>query len=291
MRGLSNAQIIDLWEACQQMPPTPRALAILAASAGLAAAELMGLTIGRRNQMLYVCRAATLGTQLAAFARCPRCDEPVEFSLDTDELAGDSRRRNGLAGAGATQTSAPRAPFRWAQQGVGYTVAFHLPTSEDLLAVTNSPHAASLHADSFDAGSFDAGKMRAHLLARCVTSVRVDSPQTDTPDNCAPPHNPQGEEVPVHALPDAACRALAAHMCAVDPCAETQLHLTCPGCATTWQAILDIGEFFWRELVVEAKRLLWEVHLLARGYGWSEADCLALSQRRRQTYVDLLFQT
>ena len=54
---------------------------------------------------------------------------------------------------------------------------------------------------------------------------------------------------------------------------------------------MDIGEFFWRELTVQAKRLLREVHLLARGYGWREADVLALHPRRRQAYLDLLLES
>ncbi|HEX2516118.1 MAG TPA: phage baseplate protein, partial [Chloroflexota bacterium] len=37
-----------------------------------------------------------------------------------------------------------------------------------------------------------------------------------------------------------------------------------------------------------ARRLLREVHTLARAYGWREAEILALPGRRRQTYLDLV---
>jgi hypothetical protein len=30
------------------------------------------------------------------------------------------------------------------------------------------------------------------------------------------------------------------------------------------------------------------VHLLARAYGWRETDILALSARRRQSYIELI---
>jgi hypothetical protein len=52
--------------------------------------------------------------------------------------------------------------------------------------------------------------------------------------------------------------------------------------------LFDIVSFFWTELSAQAKRLLREVHTLARGYGWREADILAMSARRRQLYLDLV---
>ena len=37
-----------------------------------------------------------------------------------------------------------------------------------------------------------------------------------------------------------------------------------------------------------AKRLLMDVHLLARAYGWSEAEVLALSPARRRFYLEMV---
>lgn len=34
------------------------------------------------------------------------------------------------------------------------------------------------------------------------------------------------------------------------------------------------------------QHLLYDVHLLAQAYGWSEASILAMSPKRRQTYLD-----
>ena len=42
------------------------------------------------------------------------------------------------------------------------------------------------------------------------------------------------------------------------------------------------------ELATQAKRLLREVHFLARAYGWREADILAMSARRRQAYLEMV---
>ena len=37
-----------------------------------------------------------------------------------------------------------------------------------------------------------------------------------------------------------------------------------------------------------AGRMLLDIHALARAYGWSESDILALPPRRRQAYLELV---
>jgi hypothetical protein len=51
---------------------------------------------------------------------------------------------------------------------------------------------------------------------------------------------------------------------------------------------LDIITFFWMEIKTRARRLLTEVHLLARTYGWSENDILTMSPRRRTMYLQMV---
>ena len=48
-----------------------------------------------------------------------------------------------------------------------------------------------------------------------------------------------------------------------------------------------MAEYLWKEVLIEARRLLREVNALARTYHWREADILALSPRRRQAYLEL----
>jgi len=50
----------------------------------------------------------------------------------------------------------------------------------------------------------------------------------------------------------------------------------------------DIASFFWAEICVQAKRLLREVHTLARAYGWREMDILSMSPARRQFYLEMV---
>jgi hypothetical protein len=74
----------------------------------------------------------------------------------------------------------------------------------------------------------------------------------------------------------------------IDPRAEMLLDLACPACGHRWQALLDAAECLWSEIDAAARRLLREVHALARGYGWREADILSMSARRRRGYLEIL---
>jgi hypothetical protein len=74
-------------------------------------------------------------------------------------------------------------------------------------------------------------------------------------------------------------------MAEADPLAEVVAAVTCPYCTTGFPAEVDLGEFVWSELEALARRLLVDVDLLARAYGWTEHDVLALSDARRAAYV------
>jgi hypothetical protein len=63
--------------------------------------------------------------------------------------------------------------------------------------------------------------------------------------------------------------------------------LTCPECGQGWQLELDVGAFTWREIEAMATRLLLDVDILARRYGWSEGEILNLSPARRSFYLGL----
>lgn len=77
-------------------------------------------------------------------------------------------------------------------------------------------------------------------------------------------------------------------LAAADPGAELLLELRCPSCGAVWNELLDVAAFVWAELESRSRRVLVEVHLLARAYGWREADVLALSPSRRRRYLELL---
>jgi hypothetical protein len=129
--------------------------------------------------------------------------------------------------------------------------------------------------DSLDAAAAaacdDARVAEDLLLRRCVTDARLDD---DCSDALALPNDAR----------DAIARSLADH----DPGAECLLDLDCPACRHRWRSMLDVADFVCRELAARGDRLLGEVHVLARAYGWREADILALPPVRRAAYLALV---
>ncbi len=109
------------------------------------------------------------------------------------------------------------------------------------------------------------------LLARCVRSAR-----------CGEQH------LNVNDLPEQVIQAVAQNLMDHDPQAELLIDLACPTCHHQWQSVLDMAQLLWTELAARAQRLLFEIHTLARAYGWREDDILALSEARRATYLDMV---
>lgn len=81
---------------------------------------------------------------------------------------------------------------------------------------------------------------------------------------------------------------VSAAMAKVDPQAEIVLDLECPDCGEPCSTVLDAADFFFRELGLREGAIFQEVHTLASRYGWSEADVLALPERRRRRYLELV---
>jgi hypothetical protein len=106
----------------------------------------------------------------------------------------------------------------------------------------------------------ECGGGRDRLLARCVAGA----PEAPGPDLLA---------------------AVEGRLDLLDPQAAVALTLDCPVCGTAWQAPVDVTEFVWSEVDRFARRLLSDVHILARTYGWSEFDVLAVSPPRRRFYL------
>jgi hypothetical protein len=133
---------------------------------------------------------------------------------------------------------------------------FRLPNSRDLALLT----AAQTVDDAYRS-----------LIASCVLHV-----------------SQAGTSVSWDALPSEAIAQLAQHISDCDPQAEVMLDLDCPACGHRWQTVFDIVSFFWTELDSLARRLLQDVHVLAKAYGWREADILSMSATRRQFYLEMV---
>ena len=140
-------------------------------------------------------------------------------------------------------------------QTAGLDLTFRLPNSLDLAAIA----------------TISASEARVQLTHRCLLQVEQS-----------------GQPISVDAIPVEAIAQLSHHLTEADPQAEILLDLQCPACQHAWQVCFDIAVFLWSEIQRQAQRLLQEVHLLARAYGWREADILSLSSVRRHYYLELV---
>lgn len=134
-----------------------------------------------------------------------------------------------------------------------YQVEARLPTTNDLLAVMSQAEA------------------RSRLIERCVVAASHD-----------------GVAIAASLLPERVIAAVAARLAAADPLAQIELALACPACEHRWSLLFDVGAFVWIEIDALARRALDEVHLLARAYGWREADILGMGPWRRRAYLELI---
>jgi hypothetical protein len=141
----------------------------------------------------------------------------------------------------------------------GWEVTWRLVATADLQAAKHA----------IDAESADAV-----LVDRCILqAVRSGSAEPASAEN-APPS-------------DGVRAAVAEAMAASDPLAEVLVDLACPGCSGEVVADVVIADLVWAEVASRAARLLGEVAVLARAYGWTEPEVLALSDSRREAYLRL----
>lgn len=87
-------------------------------------------------------------------------------------------------------------------------------------------------------------------------------------------------------LDAAAVDRIEALLAEADAAGELLLDLGCEACGHRWQAAFDIAQYLWEEIDAGARRLIGEVDALARAYGWSEPEVLALGPVRRAVYLD-----
>jgi hypothetical protein len=83
-------------------------------------------------------------------------------------------------------------------------------------------------------------------------------------------------------------RAVASAVERSDPLSVIHFPLRCAGCEAAVRVPFDPIDLVWRELGRGVEQLVRQIHTLARGYGWSEAEILGLSSARRQLYIEQL---
>jgi hypothetical protein len=88
-------------------------------------------------------------------------------------------------------------------------------------------------------------------------------------------------------MPDDVLAAVEAALDAADPLADPRIALSCGECGASWEASFDAAAFLAEEIAAASRRLMTEVAVLARSYGWSERDILAIPPERRRVYLEL----
>jgi hypothetical protein len=138
----------------------------------------------------------------------------------------------------------------------GFSWRLRQATTADLLAAAIMPDDASAERE---------------LLRRCLVASATSG-------------EPAAE---IAALAPTPARALAEFE-RLHAAAELHCTLQCPQCGHAASHELDLANFVWREARHAARRLLADIHTLASHYGWSEAAIAAMSQARRDAYLELL---
>jgi hypothetical protein len=250
------AEVLQLWERVQGLPPHRQAAEMLAAAEpAQTPASIAELSIGARDARLLTLREQLFGPQMKSLADCPNCGERVEMGFQVDHI------RTATA-ASAEQESASGSMLLI--EG-GWCIEYRLPTGADLAEIPDgsNPQAA-----------------RRYLLHRCVLAVDSD------PDNEGVEGSATAPEI--EQLPANLVERIVEAMSEADPQADVELLLSCPACGHQWQAPFDIVSYLVTEVDVWARRILADVARLARGYGWCETDILAMTPARRQAYLELL---
>src|SRR5271157_1157845 len=123
----------------------------------------------------------------------------------------------------------------------GVSHAVRLPTSLDLLAI---------------AGGENIEAARRMLIRRCLQDSSADD------ENQAVQAGDAGVD------DEAVAVAAEAELDRRAEVSAGMVELSCPDCGHGWTTELDIAAFAWREIEILAGRLLREVDVLARRYGW-----------------------
>lgn len=153
--------------------------------------------------------------------------------------------------------------------------------ANDLVALAPPP---SQHGDRVDVDGHAFRLPTSRDLARIADEADVDQAARTLLDSCA--IEPTGLEQIADTAATEWLGRVASAMDEADPLASLELRMVCDSCGHDATVAFDIAAFLWEEIEVRARGLLDEVHLLARAYGWTEAEILGLSEARRSAYLE-----
>jgi hypothetical protein len=142
MRPLTSAELVQLWEIGQGMPPAQRAATLAEAAGDGTGPPAVDLPLGDRDHRLMVLRCELFGTQISGLDTCGQCGADLDVTFDLGPLV-----------TGPPATSAP-VNVRWEDTVLHCRVV----TTADMIAAAG-------------AGIPDFGDI---LFSRCVTVAAAD---------------------------------------------------------------------------------------------------------------------
>lgn len=227
---LGGTELVEMWEDSQELSSLERSMLLVARWPGADSGSIA--SVADLNRRILGLRSHLFGTDIAFYAECDQCGEPLEFTVDVSRLASEETpdAERPLVIDGREMTCRP-------------------PSPAEVLAAVKTP---------------DLGRW---LARQCVR------PKQD------PDLTLELSDEDVSRIED----WLRDH----HPLLEITLTILCPLCEYTWDQFLDVDDLIWRDIDMEARRLLEDVDRLARIYGWDEADILAMSPQRRARYLEL----
>nr|NIM16422.1 hypothetical protein [Candidatus Aminicenantes bacterium]NIM81468.1 hypothetical protein [Candidatus Aminicenantes bacterium]NIN22576.1 hypothetical protein [Candidatus Aminicenantes bacterium]NIN44655.1 hypothetical protein [Candidatus Aminicenantes bacterium]NIN89186.1 hypothetical protein [Candidatus Aminicenantes bacterium] len=92
----------------------------------------------------------------------------------------------------------------------------------------------------------------------------------------------------VKKLPARARETIENKMEELAPQVDPDMEATCPECETLFTLHFNMSQFFLNELKINLDQLYQEVHFLAFYYKWSESEILAMTNKKRRKYLELL---
>jgi len=252
MKALSGREIIRYWEIAKNAHPLDRALFGLAIAMDVNDYDsLAKLSIGQRDFLLIKLYQATFGDSLCGIVACPECETALQFDVSVESLLKHSNEQPDLSGNNEFTIDLNKKNFQ-----------LRLPNSYDLALAIKHNVDNSLQ-----------------LLAR--QCIKINSAERSAKRKKYKPVN-------IADLNKEEIKSIITEIEKKDPYIEIKFDFSCVQCEFLWQSSLDILTFIWSEVTRAAKRLLGEVHLLAKNYGWSETDILSLNESRRKYYLMLV---
>ena len=144
MHGLSEQDILNIWEVGLRQHPVEQAITILTlADPQRTRSDLLAMSIGQRDAHLLTIRESVFGARFAGYAECPQCREPLEFTFDAANIR-----------MATPEYATHERAFNFSYED--YELQANLPDSTDTFAI---------------AGCRDVQAARTILLERCITSA------------------------------------------------------------------------------------------------------------------------